>query len=177
MKFSKSLVLAVMIISLGGCSSETASTQYESSQPSSSAEPLTDQQLIENLYNSINENFAYGSEDGFNTVLDATYPGSVDLSISKRCLKTLVDTELQWFFEPHYETLKPVENWVSPDVEWDMDEWLFAGKTPKGRTYEMSVSGERIHNDEVISSPTGPLHFTILNEKAYMFTSLCASGW
>lgn len=177
MKTFKFAILFSILSILVGCGSNS-STQAGSTQSSAPVvEKLSDEELIKALYDSLNENFAYGSRDGFNTVLSATYPGSVDLNISRSCVEILVDTNLQWFFDPHYETLKPIENWIAPDVAWDKDEWLFAGKSPEGRTYEMSVSGERIHNGEVISSPTGTLHFTILNDKAYMFTSLCASGW
>lgn len=167
----------VFLIFLTGCGSSEESSPSVETPIEASAAARTDSQLIEDLYQQINESFSYGSQGGFNTILDATYPGSVNKDISESCIKTLVDVELQWFFSLNLSTLRPVEGWVVPDVPWDMGEWLFTGKTPEGRTYEMEVSGERIHKGELISSPTGILHFTILDNKAYMFTSLCGSGW
>jgi hypothetical protein len=169
--------LFVSILFITGCGSLGDVVQSAETPIKVSTDPRTDSQLIQDLYESLNENFAYGSQDGFDTVLDATYPGSVNKEISKSCIEMLVDTELQWFFSPNLSTLRQVEGWVVPDIQWDQGEWLFAGQTPKGRTYEMEVSGERIHKGELIASPSGTLHFTILDNKAYMFTSLCGSGW
>ena len=169
---------ALLVLSLSSCGIAPIATKNAVDAATAAAEREVDSIRIADYYDKMNLDFATSSQDGFRTALDSTYPRSVDKSVSTSCIRNLIGQEIQWSFKPNLESIRVVENWIAPDVSRDdQGEWLFAGKTPQGRTYELEESGKRSVKGKVTSSPSGTVHLTVYRDKVYMFTSFCARSW
>ena len=182
MRISKVVSCLAVILMLSGCGIRAGAARNVVNSATEAAvkaaEKKVDLLQIEEHYLSLNREFANSSEDGFNTALNATYPGTVDKQISESCIKTLIEKDIQWRFKPDLDSITRIETWVAPNVSRDdKGEWLFAGKTPQGRTYELQESNQRLIKGVLTSSPSGTVHLTIFNEEVYLFTSFCANRW
>ena len=113
--------------------------------------------IMDNMNNEINYAFEESSAKGFEAVFRHIYPNSLDLDKAAACAQALVDQGETWWMKFGSSGASLLTKWVAP--ENSADDWIFAGQSPEGNTYE----GVGSFVGSSIGAGMGIMHVTVLS--------------
>jgi hypothetical protein len=173
MKFkvsSLALSFITLATSLSGCGFPQSESLGSISSPDAYSTAPTDWHeitIMDNMNNEINYAFEESSAKGFEAVFRHIYPNSLDLDKAAACAQALVDQGETWWMKFGSSGASLLTKWVAP--ENSADDWIFAGQSPEGNTYE----GVGSFVGSSIGAGMGIMHVTVLNDQAYLFMPFC----
>jgi hypothetical protein len=164
----------------GGSSTPAASAKVTKSvTPTPSPTPtLSTAQaasMVRTLYYGESQAYQRSQKQGDLYVLAHDYPGSERRSAYLKCAARY---RAQYPGEtisevPEIDTIAPDPTWVGSPRGRGQADWLFAGKSPEGQTYILTIDDIYTYADGQQQTGKYQVHVTIWNGVAYFYESSC----